>query len=201
MTFRARIFLAAFVTTALSLAVSTILVSGQARQRLRTDIERTLLQNARLAAEFAPLFAQWQREQSRQLKSGNRDPQLDQFRWLLEELRVQLSFILESEDRNTVFWIERRGGAAQPAGGIVALPAGQKRVAGLVHGDGGQQSDSEQGQYRHEQEDAVLRDGDKCEEHNPHSSGSGLGRGAAAINNYVMTTCRRAGAKAKIVPA
>ncbi len=52
MTFRARIFLAAFVTTALSLAVSTILVSGQARQRLRTDIERTLLQNARLAAEL-----------------------------------------------------------------------------------------------------------------------------------------------------
>jgi len=26
------------------------------------------------------------------------------------ELRVQLSFILESQDRNTVFWIERRGG-------------------------------------------------------------------------------------------
>jgi ATP-dependent DNA helicase DinG len=26
-----------------------------------------------------------------------------------EELRVQLSFVLESEDRNTVFWIERRG--------------------------------------------------------------------------------------------
>ena len=26
-----------------------------------------------------------------------------------EELRVQLSFILESQDRNTVFWIERRG--------------------------------------------------------------------------------------------
>jgi len=27
-----------------------------------------------------------------------------------EELRVQLSFLMESEDPNTVFWIERRGG-------------------------------------------------------------------------------------------
>jgi len=53
---------------------------------LRADPQR----DARLAAEFAPLFAQWQREQARQLKSGVRDPQLEQFRWLLEELRVQL---------------------------------------------------------------------------------------------------------------
>jgi ATP-dependent DNA helicase DinG len=30
------------------------------------------------------------------------------------ELQVQLSFILESEDRNTVFWIERRGESASP---------------------------------------------------------------------------------------
>ena len=28
----------------------------------------------------------------------------------VEELRVQLSFLMESNDRNTVFWIERRGG-------------------------------------------------------------------------------------------
>ena len=28
-----------------------------------------------------------------------------------DELRVQLSFVLENEDRNTVFWIERRGAA------------------------------------------------------------------------------------------
>jgi ATP-dependent DNA helicase DinG len=32
-----------------------------------------------------------------------------------EELRMQLSFIMESEDRNTVFWIERRGGEAPPS--------------------------------------------------------------------------------------
>jgi ATP-dependent helicase HrpA len=54
--------------------------------KLRADPKR----DARLSAEFAPLAAQWHRDQARQLKSGNRDPQLEQFRWLLEELRVQL---------------------------------------------------------------------------------------------------------------
>jgi len=54
--------------------------------KLRADPRR----DARLAAEFAPLAAQWQREQAKQLKTGARDPQLEQFRWLLEELRVQL---------------------------------------------------------------------------------------------------------------
>ena len=29
-----------------------------------------------------------------------------------QELQVQLRFLMESEDRNTVFWIERRGAAA-----------------------------------------------------------------------------------------
>lgn len=52
MTFRARVFLAAFLTTALSLAVSTVLVSSELRQRLRADIENTLLREARLAAEL-----------------------------------------------------------------------------------------------------------------------------------------------------
>jgi ATP-dependent DNA helicase DinG len=33
-----------------------------------------------------------------------------------EELRVQLGFLLESEDRNTVFWIERRGFRGRGAG-------------------------------------------------------------------------------------
>ncbi|HEY6240376.1 MAG TPA: DUF3418 domain-containing protein, partial [Burkholderiales bacterium] len=54
--------------------------------KLRADPRR----DARLAAEFAPLHAQWQREQSKQVKSGAADPGLEQFRWLLEELRVQL---------------------------------------------------------------------------------------------------------------
>jgi len=55
-------------------------------EKLRADPQR----DARLAAEFAPLYSQWQREQAKQAKSGAADPQLEQFRWLLEELRVQL---------------------------------------------------------------------------------------------------------------
>ncbi|MBP8274073.1 MAG: HAMP domain-containing protein [Acidobacteria bacterium] len=52
MTFRARIFLAAFVTTALVLAASTVLVSMELRRGFRADIEHTLMQHARLAAEL-----------------------------------------------------------------------------------------------------------------------------------------------------
>jgi ATP-dependent helicase HrpA len=46
--------------------------------------------DARLAAELAPLLAQWQRERQKQAKSGEPDSRLEQFGWLLEELRVQL---------------------------------------------------------------------------------------------------------------
>lgn len=55
-------------------------------EKLRADPQR----DAHLAVEFAPLYSQWQREQAKQAKSGVADPQLEQFRWLLEELRVQL---------------------------------------------------------------------------------------------------------------
>ena len=54
--------------------------------KLRADPQR----DARLAAELAPLVAQWQREQQKQARSGETDPRLEQFRWMLEELRVQL---------------------------------------------------------------------------------------------------------------
>jgi len=54
--------------------------------KLRADPSR----EARSLAELAPLETQWLREDSRQRKSGTVDPQLEQFRWLLEELRVQL---------------------------------------------------------------------------------------------------------------
>jgi ATP-dependent helicase HrpA len=54
--------------------------------KLRADPAR----DARAMAELAPLETQWLREDARQRKGGSRDPQLDQFRWLLEELRVQL---------------------------------------------------------------------------------------------------------------
>jgi ATP-dependent helicase HrpA len=60
--------------------------AGLRLDKLRTDPQR----DARVAAEFTPLYAQWLRDQAKQLKSGSRDPQLEQFRWLLEELRVQL---------------------------------------------------------------------------------------------------------------
>jgi ATP-dependent helicase HrpA len=60
--------------------------AGLRLDKLRADARR----DARLAAEFAPLFSQWQRERVNQAKSGAPDPRLDQFRWLLEELRVQL---------------------------------------------------------------------------------------------------------------
>ena len=52
MTFRIRIFFAAFITTALSLAVSTMLVSMELRRSYRADVEQTLMKQARLAAEL-----------------------------------------------------------------------------------------------------------------------------------------------------
>jgi len=50
------------------------------------------------------------------------------------ELRVQLSFVLESEDRNTVFWIERRGGLGARRSGsrIVSLQATPIDVSPLL---------------------------------------------------------------------
>jgi ATP-dependent helicase HrpA len=54
--------------------------------KLRADPAR----EARSHAELAPLETQWLREDARQRKSGTVDPQLEQLRWLLEELRVQL---------------------------------------------------------------------------------------------------------------
>src|SRR5690242_654915 len=54
--------------------------------KVRADPRR----DARLAAELAPLQAQWQREHLKQAKSGEPDARLEQFRWMLEELRVQL---------------------------------------------------------------------------------------------------------------
>jgi ATP-dependent DNA helicase DinG len=57
-----------------------------------------------------------------------------QFARRAEELRVQLSFILESEDRNTVFWVERRGGLGRGRSGsrIVSLQATPIDVSQLL---------------------------------------------------------------------
>lgn len=46
--------------------------------------------DARLMAEIAPLWTGYERRASVLAKQGVRDPQVEQFRWLLEELRVQL---------------------------------------------------------------------------------------------------------------
>ena len=55
--------------------------------KLRADPSR----DTRSAAELAPLQVQWMRELLKQQKGGGDvDPQVEQFRWLLEELRVQM---------------------------------------------------------------------------------------------------------------
>jgi len=54
--------------------------------KLRVDPAR----DARAQAELAPLEQGWAREAAKQRRQGAPDPQLEQFRWLLEELRVQL---------------------------------------------------------------------------------------------------------------
>jgi len=55
-------------------------------EKLRADPAR----DARWSAEFNPLWQTWQREDLKQRKQGVTDAQLEQFRWLLEELRVSL---------------------------------------------------------------------------------------------------------------
>ncbi len=59
---------------------------GLRLDKLRNDPTR----DQRLHAELVPLEREWLREQVRTAKSGEQDPQLEQFRWLLEELRVSL---------------------------------------------------------------------------------------------------------------
>ena len=54
--------------------------------KLRADPAR----EARLAQEFAALYKPWERERLARRKSGAPDPWLEDFRWLLEELRVAL---------------------------------------------------------------------------------------------------------------
>ncbi len=58
--------------------------------KLRLSGENGAGRDARLTAEFTPLYQQWQREDLKQKKARAAHPQLEQFRWLLEELRVQL---------------------------------------------------------------------------------------------------------------
>ena len=64
--------------------------AGLRLDKLRAQGAAAALRDARVAAEIAPLLVQWQREQIRRQISGEYDPQMEQFRWLLEELRVHL---------------------------------------------------------------------------------------------------------------
>jgi ATP-dependent helicase HrpA len=54
--------------------------------KLRADPAR----DARQAKEFAGIFKPWERERQARRNSGAPDPWLEEFRWLLEELRVAL---------------------------------------------------------------------------------------------------------------
>ena len=55
-------------------------------EKLRGDPAR----DARAMAELAPLQVAWQREYAARAKLGTLSPEIEQFRWLLEELRVSL---------------------------------------------------------------------------------------------------------------
>jgi ATP-dependent helicase HrpA len=59
---------------------------GMRLDKLREDPAR----DARLSAEMAPLLAAWRREVSLRAKAGPPTAELEQFGWLLEELRVSL---------------------------------------------------------------------------------------------------------------
>ena len=54
--------------------------------KLKSDPAR----DARLLAEYTPLWTNYERRAIQLAKLGTSDPQIDQFRWLLEELRVSL---------------------------------------------------------------------------------------------------------------
>jgi ATP-dependent DNA helicase DinG len=66
-------------------------------------------------------------------KIKDKPDEVFQFSRRAEEIRVQLSFILESKDRNTVFWIERRGmGRGRSGQRMVSLQATPIDVSQLL---------------------------------------------------------------------
>ncbi len=58
--------------------------------KLKGGGSQGMARDTRLSAEFAPLWSNYERRARQLAKQGVRDPQVEQFRWLLEELRVQL---------------------------------------------------------------------------------------------------------------
>ncbi len=63
---------------------------GLRLDKLKAGGPPALARDARLLAELAPLWANYERRASVLARQGMVDAQLEQFRWLLEELRVQL---------------------------------------------------------------------------------------------------------------
>ncbi len=65
--------------------------AGLRLEKMRAAGQEGAARDGRAMAELASVRTAWQRETQKQLKAGAApDAQLDQFRWLLEELRVQL---------------------------------------------------------------------------------------------------------------
>ena len=58
--------------------------------KLKTSGSEGAARDTRLLAEYAPLWTNYERRAMVLAKQGVTDPHLEQFRWLLEELRVQL---------------------------------------------------------------------------------------------------------------
>jgi len=54
--------------------------------KLKTNPAR----DAQLLADYAPLWVNYERRAIQLAKLGAADPQIEQFRWLLEELRISL---------------------------------------------------------------------------------------------------------------
>ncbi|MBK7565607.1 MAG: ATP-dependent RNA helicase HrpA [Propionivibrio sp.] len=59
-------------------------------EKLKAGGAQGELRDSRLMAEYAPLWTNYERRAIVLAKQGVSDPQVEQFRWMLEELRVQL---------------------------------------------------------------------------------------------------------------
>ena len=64
--------------------------AGLRLEKLRGGGSEGAARDARLMAEFAPLHSAWQRDAAGRSKQGTMTDEIEQFRWLLEELRVSL---------------------------------------------------------------------------------------------------------------
>lgn len=59
-------------------------------EKLKAGGAQGEVRDARLMAEYAPLWTNYERRAIVLARQGVANPQVEQFRWMLEELRVQL---------------------------------------------------------------------------------------------------------------